>query len=53
MGRGDVFIITAGDRDLLPRVLDAASRFERPPDDAAMRDMMTAGAVTPIFGIAT
>src|SRR2546429_5988921 len=29
-------INTAGDLMLLPRVLDAASRFERPPPDAEM-----------------
>jgi aryl-alcohol dehydrogenase-like predicted oxidoreductase len=53
MGRGDVFINTVGDRDLLPKVLDAASRFERRPDDAAMGELMAARSVTPIFGIAT
>jgi len=53
MGRGDVFINTAGDRDLLPMILDAASRFEHRPDDAAMRELMTARAVTSLFGIAT
>ncbi len=34
MGRGDVFINTVGDMDLLPRVLDAASRYGQRPDDA-------------------
>jgi aryl-alcohol dehydrogenase-like predicted oxidoreductase len=53
MGRGDVFINTAGDLDLLPMVLDAARRFERRPDDDAMRELLAARSVTPIFGIAT
>jgi aryl-alcohol dehydrogenase-like predicted oxidoreductase len=53
MGRGDVFINTVGDMGLLPKVLDAASRFERRPDDLAMRELMAARTVTPIFGIAT
>jgi len=53
MGRGDVFINTAGDRDLLPKVLDAANRFEHRPDDAAMRELMAGRAVTSLFGIAT
>ncbi|UCH48858.1 MAG: aldo/keto reductase [Betaproteobacteria bacterium] len=53
MGRGDVFINTVGDRDLLPMVLDAAGRFEERPDDVAMRELMEARSVTPIFGIAT
>ena len=43
MGRGDVFIVTAGDRDLLPKVLDAASRFEQRPDDAAMQAIHSHG----------
>lgn len=53
MGRGDVFINTVGDRDLLSKVLDAASRFEHRPDDAAMRELMEARSATFIFGIAT
>ena len=53
IGRGDVFINTVGDRDLLPMVLDAASRYGHRPDDFAMRELMAARSVTPIFGIAT
>ncbi len=53
MGRGDVFINTVGDRNLLPEVLDAASRFQHRPDDVAMRELMAARFVTPTFGIAT
>ena len=37
LGRADVFLITPGDLDLLPRVLDAAARFERTPEEAQMR----------------
>ncbi|HUU73232.1 MAG TPA: aldo/keto reductase [Burkholderiales bacterium] len=53
MGRGDVFINTVGDCDLLPMVLDAASRFKDRPDDVAMRELLAACNVTSIFGIAT
>src|SRR5574341_1806898 len=38
-----VFLNTAGDLTLLPRVLDAASRYERPPADETMATML-AGA---------
>jgi aryl-alcohol dehydrogenase-like predicted oxidoreductase len=53
MSRGDVFINTVGDLDLLPMVLDAAERFEAAPHDDAMRLMMETSAITPIFGIGT
>lgn len=53
MARGDVFINTVGDIDLLPRVLDAASRFAGAPSDEDMRAMLEERSVTPIFGIAT
>jgi aryl-alcohol dehydrogenase-like predicted oxidoreductase len=53
LGRGDVFINTVGDIDLLPMVLDAAGRFERQPADDDMRELMTGRAMTPIFGIPT
>src|SRR6266581_2205407 len=39
LGRPGVFLNTVGDVNLLPRVLDAASRFDRQPDDAAMDDL--------------
>ena len=37
LGCPDVFLNTAGDVHLLPRVLDAASRFERRPSEAQMQ----------------
>src|ERR671930_1911980 len=36
LGIRDIFINTAGDLALLPRMLDAASRYERPTPDEAM-----------------
>src|SRR5665213_410015 len=40
LGRPGVFLNTVGDVDLLPRVLDAAERFEKQSDDAAMRELI-------------
>ena len=45
-----VFLNTAGDLGLLPRVLDAASRFEASPGDEALREMTAARRATPLFG---
>ena len=49
LGQPGVFLNTAGDLDLLPRVLDAASRFERQPTDDEMRRMMAERGVRPLF----
>ncbi len=49
----DVFLNTAGDLTLLPRVLDAASRFERRPPDEAMAEMLGAARMTSLFGLPT
>jgi aryl-alcohol dehydrogenase-like predicted oxidoreductase len=51
MGLPDVFINTAGDLALLPRVLEAASRFERPPADEEMAAMLGATRMTSLFGL--
>ena len=39
LGRPGVFLNTAGDVALLPKVLDAAGRFESRPPDGAMADL--------------
>jgi aryl-alcohol dehydrogenase-like predicted oxidoreductase len=44
---------TAGDLTLLPRVLDAASRFERRPSDDEMATMLDTQRMTSLFGLAT
>lgn len=49
LGREDVFLNTVGDVDLLPKVLDAASRFERRPDDDQMADLVKRSAQEPLF----
>ena len=51
LGLPGVFLNTVGDVALLPRVLDAASRFERRPSDADMAAMLDATRVTSLFGL--
>jgi aryl-alcohol dehydrogenase-like predicted oxidoreductase len=51
LGLPDVFINTAGDLALLPKVLDAASRYERRPPDAEMEAMLGATRMTSLFGL--
>jgi len=49
LGRPGVFLNTVGDVNLLPRVLDAAERFEKPPDDSAMRSLVERSKAEPLF----
>jgi len=49
MGRPGIFVNTAGDIHLLPKVLDAASRFQGAPDTAAMAQQLAEQAVEPLF----
>jgi aryl-alcohol dehydrogenase-like predicted oxidoreductase len=49
LGRPGVFLNTAGDVNLLPKVLDAASRFEEQPDDSAMEELLERSAQEPLF----
>lgn len=49
LGRPGIFLNTTGDVDLLPRVLDAAERFEKRPDDDAMRAMLERSQAAPLF----
>jgi aryl-alcohol dehydrogenase-like predicted oxidoreductase len=46
-----VFLNTVGDLTLLPRVLDAASRFAARPTDDDMGTMLTARRMTSLFGL--
>jgi aryl-alcohol dehydrogenase-like predicted oxidoreductase len=45
LGNPQAFLITTGDVEILPRLLDAAERFERRPSDEQMRALGT----TPLF----
>jgi aryl-alcohol dehydrogenase-like predicted oxidoreductase len=51
MGIPGVFLNTAGDLSLLPKFLDAASRFTARPSDAEMREMLEATRMTSLFGL--
>ena len=53
LGVPGVFLNTAGDLTLLPKVLDAASRFERRPADEEMAAMVDRERVTSLFGLPT
>lgn len=49
LGRPGVFLNTAGDIRLLPKVLDAAQRFTVRPSDVQMRSLMERRAMAPLF----
>ena len=49
LGNRDVFLITAGDMCILPRVLDAASRIEGRPLDADVEADAVKYGIEPIF----
>lgn len=53
LGRSDVFLNTVGDVDLLPRVLDAASRFRERPTEEEMEEMVRRNKMSSLFGIGT
>jgi aryl-alcohol dehydrogenase-like predicted oxidoreductase len=49
LGTPDFFLNTVGDIHLLPKVLDAASRFTQRPSDAEMQQLLAESALTPLF----
>jgi aryl-alcohol dehydrogenase-like predicted oxidoreductase len=49
LGRPGVFLNTVGDVDLLPKVLDAASRFEHRPTESEMTSMLDRAQAEPLF----
>ena len=49
LGRPEVFLNTVGDVKLLPKVLDAASRFASQPLDEAMDDLVARSRLVPLF----
>jgi aryl-alcohol dehydrogenase-like predicted oxidoreductase len=49
LGRPDIFLNTVGDLDVLPRVLDAAERFEKRPADADMSTMLERARAESLF----
>jgi aryl-alcohol dehydrogenase-like predicted oxidoreductase len=53
MGIPGIHLNSAGDLSLLPRFLDAASRFERRPGDVEMTTLAEATRMTSLFGLPT
>jgi aryl-alcohol dehydrogenase-like predicted oxidoreductase len=49
LGQPGIFLITAGDMQVLPKILEAASRFEKRPSDAEMSAIVTEFDIRPIF----
>jgi diketogulonate reductase-like aldo/keto reductase len=49
LGFPDSFLITVGDMQLLPKLLDAASRFEKRPSDTEMKAIVDDLGIRPIY----
>ena len=49
LGRPEAFVNTAGDVTLLPKVLDAASRYESSPSEEAMDELAAQRTLVPLF----
>jgi aryl-alcohol dehydrogenase-like predicted oxidoreductase len=49
LGRPGIFLNTVGDIHVLPKVLDAASRFESAPSDEEMQALVSRLGVVPLF----
>jgi aryl-alcohol dehydrogenase-like predicted oxidoreductase len=49
LGRPEVFLLTTGDVDILPRLLDAAERFEQRPSDDQTAELAARRDVQPLF----
>jgi aryl-alcohol dehydrogenase-like predicted oxidoreductase len=49
LGRPDVFLNTVGDVAILPKVLDAAERFEAPPQDEDLERLVARRELVPLF----
>ncbi len=49
LGRDGVFLNTVGDTEILPKVLDAASRYATRPSDEAMDELVSRRTLVPLF----
>jgi aryl-alcohol dehydrogenase-like predicted oxidoreductase len=49
LGEPGIFVITSGDVDLLPKILDAAERYTSRPSDAEMQRMVERLQMEPLF----
>ena len=50
LGRPGIFLNTAGDLTLLPKILDAAERYASRPPDAEMAELVRQRGMAPLFG---
>src|SRR4051812_12284616 len=49
LGQPDAFLLTTGDVEILPRLLDAAERFDRRPTDEQMAELAARREVSALF----
>jgi aryl-alcohol dehydrogenase-like predicted oxidoreductase len=49
LGRSDIFLNTVGDINVLPKVLDAADRFQNRPTESAMAELVEQQQMEPLF----
>src|SRR5689334_1684406 len=49
LGRPQAFLLTTGDVQVLPLLLDAAQRYQQRPSDEAMADLAARQEATPLF----
>ena len=49
LGRPEAFLLTSGDVEILPKLLDAAERFESRPSDDAMAELAARREQSPLF----
>jgi aryl-alcohol dehydrogenase-like predicted oxidoreductase len=49
LGRPEVFLLTTGDVEILPMLLDAAERYERRPSNDEMEQLLAGRSVSPLF----
>jgi aryl-alcohol dehydrogenase-like predicted oxidoreductase len=49
LGRPEAFLLTTGDVEILPRLLDAAERFQRRPFEEEMADLAVRAEAAPLF----
>lgn len=49
LGNPDVFLISVGDTQILPQVLDATSRFDSRPSEEKMRSLLADQKMEPLF----
>ena len=49
LGRPEVFLLTTGDVEILPMLLDAAERYEKRPSDEEMEELIRRRDLAPLF----